>query len=162
MHPASSLSPQQREAAVALFDDGHAAKSTAARLAVSVHAVRKLHHRWLLRGAGALMTKPTRATYTFEVKLDVVHRFLNGTTAAVLAREYDLSSPTLVKTWARQYRTHGEDALQPTRRGRPPAAPQPPEGELSEVQRLRRENEYLAAENAYLKKLRALRAQQRR
>jgi transposase len=147
---------------VALFDDGHAAKSTATRLAVSVHAVRKLHHRWLLRGAGALMTKPTRATYTFEVKLDVVHRFLNGTTAAELAREHDLSSPNLVKNWVRQYRTHGEDALRPAPRGRPPADPHPPESELSELQRLRRENEYLAAENAYLKKLRALRAQQRR
>jgi transposase len=156
------LSEQQREAAVALFEDGHAAKSAAARVAVSVHAVRKLHHRWLLRGAGALIMKPTRASYSFEFKLDVVRPFLNGeATAAELAREHDLSSPNLVKTWARQYRTHGEDALRPKPRGRPPGDPKPPETELSEVQRLRRENEYLAAENAYLKKLRALRAQRR-
>jgi transposase len=156
------LSERQREAAVALFEDGHAAKSTATRLDVSVHAVRKLHHRWLLRGAGALIMKPTRASYTFEVKLDVVRRFLTGeTTAAELARQHDLSSPNLVKTWARQYRTDGEDALRPTPRGRPPGDPEPPESDLSELQRLRRENEYLAAENAYLKKLRALRAQRR-
>jgi transposase len=147
---------------VVLFEGGHAARSAAARLGASVHAVRKLHHRWLLRGAGALIMKPTRASYTFEFKLDVVRRFLDGqATAAQLALEHDLSSPNLVKTWARQYRADGEDALRPKPRGRPPGAPQPPERELSEVERLRRENQYLAAENAYLKKLRALRAQRR-
>lgn len=148
---------------MALFEDDHGVRSVAARLGASRDAVRKLHHRWLLRGAGALIMKPTKRSFSFEFKLEVVHRFLDGeATAAELAREHDLSSPGLVKTWARKYRNEGEDSLRPTPRGRPPGDPGPPERELSEVERLRRENQRLAAENAYLKKLRALRAQGRK
>jgi transposase len=104
----------------------------------------------------------TPRSFSFEFKLDVVRRFLDGeATAAELAREHGLSSPDLVKTWARKYRNEGEDALRPKRRGRPPGQAGRPEHELSEVEQLRRENLRLAAENAYLKKLRALRAQGR-
>ncbi|MFD0485935.1 helix-turn-helix domain-containing protein [Saccharopolyspora spinosporotrichia] len=156
------MSERQREAAVALFEAGYGAKVVAARLGVSRTAVRRLRHRWVLRGAGALIMKP-KQSFSFEFKLEVVRRFLDGeATTAELAREYALSSPKLVETWVRKYRREGEDALRPKRRGRPPGAPEPPEGELSEVQRLRQENQRLAAENAYLKKLRALRAQGRK
>ncbi len=104
----------------------------------------------------------TPRSFSFEFKLDVVRRFVDGeATAAELAHEHDLSSPDLVKTWARKYRNEGEDALRPKRRGRPPNEPTQ-SGELSELERLRRENQRLAAENAYLKKLRALRAQGRK
>jgi len=162
MRPSSSLSALQREAAVVLFQDDHGTRVVAARLGVSRHAVAKLYHRWLLRGVGALIMKPTRRSFSFEFKLEVVRRFLNGeATAAELAREHDLSAPSLVKTWARKYRHDGEDALRPKPRGRPPGDPAPPGRELSEVEQLRRDNQRLAAENAYLKKLRALRAQRR-
>ncbi|QRK90055.1 helix-turn-helix domain-containing protein [Saccharopolyspora erythraea] len=113
------MSERQREAAVALFEAGYGAKVVAARLGVSRTAVRRLRHRWVLRGAGALIMKP-KQSFSFEFKLEVVRRFLDGeATTAELAREYALSSPKLVETWVRKYRREGEDALRPKRRGRP-------------------------------------------
>lgn len=150
VHPGSSLSEQQRESAVALFETGYGENAVATRLGVSRTAVRRLRDRWRLRGAGALMMKPGKRSFTFEFKLEVVRRFLAGEASSVeLAREHDLSSPKLVETWVRLYRREGEDALRPKPKGRPVAAPDP--SGPSELEELRRENLRLSAENAYLK-----------
>ena len=106
------------------------------------------------------MVKPGKRSFTFEFKLEVVRRFADGEGSALeLAREYDLSSPKLVEGWVRAYRREGEEALRPKRKGRPAAAADP--SGPSELEQLRRENLRLSAENAYLKKLRALREQGR-
>ena len=152
----SVLSVEQRHAAIELFDDGWARRAVATRLGVSVWAVGKLYDRWKVRGSAALMPKPTKRSFSFEFKLEVVQRFLDGETKVSLAREFDLSSSKLVETWARVYRREGEDGLRPKRRGRPPRPAGQDSGE-GELEALRRENERLRAENAYLGKLRALR-----
>ncbi|WP_433613675.1 helix-turn-helix domain-containing protein [Prescottella agglutinans] len=103
-----------------------------------------------------------RQSYSFEFKLEVVRRAVAGEAKLDLAREYGLSSPKLIETWVRQYRNEGEDGLRPKRLGRPPKPAEAEAGEVSELERLRRENEVLRAQVAYLGKLRALRAQQRR
>lgn len=108
-----------------------------------------------------MLMKPSKASYSFELKLEIVTRFLAGETKVELAREFDLSSPKLIETWARKYRNEGEDALRPKRSGRPPGPTVAP-SEANEVARLRRENARLQAEVAYLGKLRALMEQQRR
>ncbi|MEU5853675.1 helix-turn-helix domain-containing protein [Saccharopolyspora shandongensis] len=107
------------------------------------------------------MSRPAKRSFSFEFKLSVVERFLAGEPASELAAEYDLSSPKLVKTWARTYRREGEDGLRPKPKGRPPQPPDDPDGP-SELEQLRRENARLRAEVAYLGKLRALRDQERR
>lgn len=158
----SSLTVEQRAAAIELFDEGLACKSVASQLGVSVWAVDRLYDRWRVRGGGALVSKPSKRSFSFEFKLEVVQRFLAGETQLDLAREFDLSSPNLVRTWVRIYRREGEDGLRPKRRGRPPMPAQQATGGESELEALRRENERLRAENAYLGKLRALRAQEQR
>lgn len=162
MHPRSSLSPRQRAAAVALFATGLGRDATARRLGVSPHVIKTLHDRWRLYGKEALVTKPTRRSFSFELKQEVVQRFRAGETKIALAQEFGLSSPQLVGQWDRAYRDQGEDGLRPKRRGRPRRDPDAPTPELSELEQLRRENERLRAEVAYLGKLRALMAQQRR
>ena len=73
----------------------------------------------------------------------------------------------IIGRWERQYHEGGLEALEPMRRGRPKKmpAPQPPKpskssstpvDESKALQALRKENEYLRAEVAYLKKLDAL------
>ena len=91
------------------------------------------------------MPKPTKRSFSFEFKLEVVRRYLGGETKVSLAQEFDLSSPKLVETWARLYRNGGDDALRPKAKGRPRSETDVPEREESELTRLRRENERLKA-----------------
>ena len=162
MHPRSSLSQAQRLTAVASFEEGLADTAVSTLLGVPRDPVRRLYRRWRIRGRGALVPKRGKPSYSFEFKRALVERFLAGESAMELAGEAELSSPVLLKTWAQKYRNEGEDALRPKPKGRPPGAVAATPVEESELERLRRENEYLRAENAYLGKLRALRDQERR
>lgn len=158
----SVLSEEQRRVVIALFEAGYGSKAAASRLDVSARAVRKVYDRWRLRGDGALVAKPTKRVFSYEFKLGIVERFLAGETKMALAQEVGLSSPDLVMTWARIYRAEGEDGLRPKPKGRPKRDPDPPGRESSELETLRRENERLRAEVAYLGKLRALMSHERR
>jgi len=166
MHRRSTLTEVQREQAVAWFELGLGYTAVATSLGVSQWPVRKLYHRWRLRGRGALVAKPTKPSYSFEFKLALVNRFLAGETAPDLAAEAGLSSPDLLATWVRWYRTKGADGLRPKPKGRPPARSRPSTprqaAEPDELERLRREIERLRAEVAYLGKLQALMAHERR
>ncbi|WP_425550535.1 helix-turn-helix domain-containing protein, partial [Arthrobacter gyeryongensis] len=104
MLKSSSLSEEQRAAAVALFETGWGAKSAATKLGVSKRAVGRLYDRWRVRGGTTLVAKPTKRQFSFEFKLAVVQRFLAGETQVALAQEFQLSSPLLIKKWASLYR----------------------------------------------------------
>ena len=160
MYGRSPLSEDQREAAVAWFEKGIADKAVARLLGVSQSPVQVLYLLWRIHGRGALVAKTTKQVYPFELKLALVERYIAGETAQDLAAEAGLSSSGLLKNWAAAYRRDGADALRPKPRGRPGTPGSPPAE--PELERLRRENERLRAEVAYLGKLRALRAQERR
>ena len=63
-----------------------------------------------------------------------------------------------LQSWLRKHRHGGyEELLATKQKGRRPKVPKPKRTKgMSELERLREENEYLKAENAYLKKLKAL------
>ena len=154
----------QREAVVAVFEQGVGSAAVATRFGLGRWAVRDLYRRWSLHGRMALVAKPTKTQYSFEFKLAVVRRVLDdGATAEALAREHGLSSGNLVRSWVRSYRRLGEDGLKPKPKQRPPKdGDRPADDALSDLERLEQENLRLRAENAYLKKLRALMAHERR
>lgn len=160
MYSGSTLSHSDAVSAVELFAQGFTAKSVAISLDLAPNPVQMLYQRWQLRGSGALVTRD-RSQYDFETKLEIVLRHIKGVPGRVLAEEFDLPSPNTVANWTSIYRRDGEDGLRPKRRGRPPTD----RGNLpqeSEIETLRKENERLRAEVAYLGKLRALRSQERR
>ena len=160
MYGRSPLSEHQREAAVAWFEKGIADGAAARLLGVPRSPVKELYLRWRIHGRGVLVARRTKQVYPFELKLALVERFIAGETAQDLAAEAGLSSSGLLKNWTAAYRREGADALRPKPKpGRPDSPPPEPEPEL---ERLRRENELLRAKVAYLGKLRALRAQERR
>ncbi|WP_298943406.1 helix-turn-helix domain-containing protein [uncultured Microbacterium sp.] len=146
--------------AVELFEEGFTARSVALSLGLAQNPVQMLYQRWQIRGSGALVTRDRRE-YAFETKLEVVLRHVEGVSGRVLAEEYDLPSPSTVGNWTTIYRRDGVDVLRPKRRGRPPTdrSNPPPDDEM---EALRKENEWLRAEVAYLGKLRALRSPERR
>ncbi|MFV2196212.1 transposase [Nocardiopsis sp. LOL_012] len=161
MNPHSSLTSEQRAAAVDLFEAGHGFKATASSLGVGRQALRILFERWKLHGRRALVEKRTKERFPFETKLEIVRRRLAGETATDLCSEYGLSSRKILNKWVRIFHDQGEYGLRPRPRGRPkrrePAASEP----ISELERLRQENERLRAQVAYLGKLKALRDQER-
>jgi transposase-like protein len=162
MYARSSLTEEQRRAAVSLFDAGWGEKAVASRLGVGKYSIRRLYDRWRVRGGTTLLTKPTKRFFSFEFKLDAVRRYISGANRVALAKELQLSSPKLIENWVRQYRTEGEDGLRPKPKGRPKTNPEAPAQPESELQRLRRENERLRAEVAFLGKVKALRDEERR
>ncbi|GAV98594.1 transposase [Corynebacterium glutamicum] len=159
MRPRSSLTEHQREKLVELFEQGLSYRASANRIGVNHSPVKKLHLRWVLHGRLSLVEKPTKQQYSFEVKKEIVERYLAGETAMDLAREFQLSSDQLVKGWAVKWRKGGDEALKPKPKGRPKSPAKP--AALTEEDKLRRRVEQLEAENAYLKKLRDLRNQRR-
>lgn len=161
MHARSSLSEAQREAAVALFEKGVGYRAAARSLDAPWVPVRALYGRWRIHGKRVLVAKAVKS-YSFEFKRALVQRFLAGESGPDLAVEAGLASRELLQKWVRAYRLDGEDGLRPKPKGRPRKADSPPPAELPELERLRRENERLRAEVAYLGKVRALREQGRR
>jgi transposase len=155
----SSLTEVQRLLAVGLFEKGMGPWAVASRLAAARDPVKLLYQRWRIHGKGALVAQPAKRAFSFEFKLVVVERFRAGEPATALAAEFELSSPKLVKTWARRYRQEGADGLRPKLQGRPRKAAQAPAAD-SELERLRQENELLKSKVAYLGKLKALREQE--
>ena len=148
----------RRARAADLFEAGFGADAAATELGMRPATVRSFRHRWRIWGREVLMPTTGRQTYSVELKLEVVHRFLAGETKISLAQAFGLSSPKLVGVWVRTYRTEGAAGLRPKPAGRPKRDREPE----TELERLRRENEYLRAEVAYLGKLRALSATERR
>lgn len=118
-------------------------------------AVERLHMRWQLHGRLCLVERPSKQSYSYEIKKEVVERFLAGEAYMQLAVAFELSSPQLARTWVSQWRLGGDEALRPKPKGRPKGLAKP--AALTAEDRLRRENQRLRAENAYLKKLRDLR-----
>lgn len=158
----SSLSKEQREAAVALFEAGWGARAVASHLMVGVKAIGRLHDRWRVRGGTTLMSKPTKRVFSFEFKIAAVQRYLLGENKIALSKELGLSSPTLITKWVQLYRDEGADGLRPRPKGRPKRSPATVDSPEPELMRLRRENERLRAEVAFLGKVKALRDEERR
>ena len=118
------------------------------------------HHIRLYRQTGVWQTarkKNVRSTPALrKAAVDAVVK--KSLSYAEVIAKYSISFTSL-SSWLRKYRHGGyEELLAIKPRGRPPKMPKPKKSSngMSELERLREENEYLKAENAYLKKLKAL------
>lgn len=117
-------------------------------------------------GADGLKHKPLNNDWNVEKRYELVAQVLAGKSNQSVAFEAGISDGQLYQ-WVRKYKQFGYDGLE-LRKGRKPKDPnmskdnKPKDltpSEREDYIRTKRELEYLKAENAYLKKLRALIAQ---
>ena len=98
---------------------------------------------------------------TVETKLAAVRAVVDeGMTKPAAMARFGITSTTSLKTWLRAYREGGPDALRPKPKGRHKGTSSPPKKTTRE-QELERRIRKLEAENAYLKKSIALKAEKR-
>ncbi|WP_092011929.1 helix-turn-helix domain-containing protein [Brevibacterium siliguriense] len=174
----------QARAAIELFDHGYGYAATATKLDVHKPTLKLLHDRWLVRGTISFMEPHQPRRIPAEQKIATAKRYLDGEHKVELAKELGLASSRPILDWVKEYRDKGEDAFTPrkasgkgkTARMRaidhgqdPDADPAPSKPDvmakktrvedisLAEYRQLQDRLLRAEAENAYLKKLKALR-----
>ena len=140
---------------VALVDEGLGAKSLAKALGVSPRTARTWICTYRRRGGLWLADVRKNQSYPLELKIAAARAVvLEGQSVETVLGRFGISTRSVLTRWVQAYRDDGEDGLRPKKRGRP-AAESRPETDAEKIARLE-------MENAALKKLAALVAQERR
>ena len=157
----TNYSYEMRRRAADLIEEGHSYCVIASELAILKETARE----WVctFRSVGRevfLKMESSRRKYDYETKLAAVVDYVEGgfTRLEVMAK-YGIVNKSCLRRWVQQYKEGGPDALQPKPKGRPRAAEDGNRRPKSREEELEEENRRLRAENAYLKKLRALEAE---
>ena len=155
-----SIEEKERIVLSILNDGVDSYKSIARKLQTSHRLISLWVDSYKIHGRSGLSFK-NNLDYTGEFKLRLLQDRLNeGLSLHQLSVKY-LISPSVISTWKRQCERDGITALfMRKRKGRPPKLDKEqkssPTNPLSEKERLLKDNEFLRAENEYLKKLQAL------
>lgn len=139
------------------MDEGKSIKYLRKYLHVSPETVHRIRNLYLSGGELALLEPQHKSQLSPENKEEIIKDIqINGLSLLGGTRKYGIANTTL-RRWMRLYKAEGIAGLE-RKRHRPVMKKkrQRTEAELDELEILRRRNEYLEAENALLKKVKAL------
>lgn len=150
-----------KKRAIELREHGYGHGTVAGLLGVPRDTVRQWFRIAGAVGIEVLMDEGRKHThYSYETKLAAARAVVDkGMTKAEAMAAFGIASLSPLEKWCKAYREGGAKALEPKAAGRPKgskAMTKPPTREEELEVRLRK----LEAENAYLKKLAALRAEE--
>ena len=145
---------------IAYYRQGQTGLATSEKFKVDSNLVQKWVKQYQSGGIDAIKPKSRKAHYSREFKHHVITTMLTqGLSQSEVALTFNISSPALISHWHKVYRLYGMSGLISKRKGRTamtkPFITDKPDDEKT-LAELKRENEYLRAEVAYLKKLDAL------
>ena len=151
-----------RRRAVELYEDGHGRDVIAYLVGTPEGTVRKWLDTYRSVGIGALAAMGAKKkTYSFDTKVAAVRAVEDeGSTVPEAMARFGIVSSSPLRKWLKAYREGGPEALRPRPKGRPKGAKAAPEP-MAREQELERRVQKLEAENAYLKKSIALKAEKR-
>ena len=151
-----------RERAAEMFERGLGYRFVARGLGVPAEAVRDWQKTYRATGRdGLLKMGKKHARYDFETKVAAARAVVDDGMAKPEAMErFGIASATPLKQWCRLYRGGGAEALRPKPKGRPKGSGSKTPASRSRERELEDRVRKLEAENAYLKKLGALRAEE--
>lgn len=145
---------------IAYYMQGHTGRATAEEFNLDNKIVIRWVKQYQSGGIDVIKPKTGKAYYSREFKHEVITTMLSqGLSQSETALKFNISSPALISHWHKAYRQEGISGLTSKRKGRTamskPFIIDKPDDEKT-LAELKRENEYLRAEVAYLKKLDAL------
>lgn len=151
-----------RRRAVELYEEGHGRDVIAYLVGAPEGTVRKWLDTYRSVGIGALAAMGAKKkTYSFDTKVAAVRAVEDeGSTVPEAMARFGIVSSSPLRKWLKAYREGGPEALRPKPKGRPKGAKAAP-GPMTREQELERRVQKLEAENAYLKKSIALKAEKR-
>lgn len=102
-----------RRQAVAALSEGAGHRALASKLGIPDATARQWARAYAVGGRAAVLNAGTRhRVYPFELKLSAVKdRLENGMTVREVMVKHGIPSESSIKTWCRQYRERGPEAL---------------------------------------------------
>ncbi|MCR4843733.1 MAG: helix-turn-helix domain-containing protein [Bacteroidales bacterium] len=141
--------------AIELLKEGKSRAEVSRVTGIDFNLLTLYWHRYQQGGHLSLMDRPGHCGYDEEIKLQVVRDCLEkGLSLTAVSLKYDIPSST-IKRWRAEYKVNGDSALKDKRKSLNKKTEHTQEY-LDELEMLRKRNEYLEAENALLKKVKAL------
>ncbi|MQS44570.1 helix-turn-helix domain-containing protein [Companilactobacillus mishanensis] len=158
----------QKLEAISMYESGQGSTTICHKLGISQEAtILRWKYLYETYGIDGLKRSNKLPSYTSSFKMEVITWLVkNGASFPVTARHFDIPNEGTVWQWKRRYDVHGFDGLADRRKRVSNMSKdnkklrrnddQKKLDSDDKIKQLERDNEYLKAENEYLKKLKAV------